>query len=160
MTGAEVLARARSAIGRRTVYALGRGGRDPLAVHPADKRGRCDCSGFAAWACGLDRHQPRSALEHFNGGWLSTSGIVWTARNGGRFFAQIDAPEPGDLVVYGDRKVKGVTKQGHVGIVSAATAGLRVVHCAKPNYVNRGDAILDTDGAFFLARGAIFVRLQ
>lgn len=157
---AAILERARSAIGHGTVYALGRGrgGRDPLTPSPADKLRRCDCSGFAAWACGLDRYQPASWLKQVNGGWLSTNGIISDAMaTPHAFFRRVAVPELGDLVVYGDRKVNGVTRQGHVGIV-AEFPDLRVVHCSSSNYKRTGDAIQETDGAFFLARGAIFAR--
>ncbi len=160
MTPDEIVARARSAIGRPTVYKLGKGGRKPDAPHPADANGQCDCSGAVAWFLGLDRYQPGKV----SGDWLSTSSMVREA-TAGRLFRVVVDPEPGDVVVYGDYVKDGIRRQGHCGIVVAAPAqclpdvwsSIRVVHCSSGNS-KRGDAIQETDAKVFKARG-IFARL-
>lgn len=154
MTAADIVARARSAIGHHTIYALGRGGRHPEAALPGDGANRCDCSGFAAWAVGLDRHQPGSpTLAKFNGGWLSTDGIL---HDSGLFVA-VEVPLPGDLVAYGDHLRDGRKRQGHVGVVVEANGSawdaLRVVHCSLRNWRVTGDAIQETGAAVFQSRG-------
>lgn len=147
----EAVRRARSAIGRRTIYELGRGGRDPLAAHPADELRRLDCSGFVAWALGTRRRVPESI------GWIETSRIVRDATGARLLFAKLEAPELGAVLVYGDRPParRGARpRQGHCGIV-AELAPLRVVHCSVSNFNRTGDAIQETDGAFFFERGGI-----
>lgn len=156
-----LVARARSAIGYGTVYALGEGGYDPDAPLPSTD-GKCDCSGFAAWVCGLDRRQPQSALASFNGGWLSTDGIIWDARNAGEFFELVSAPAPGDLAVYGDYVgADGVHHEGHVGVLSRVApswSGLKMVHCSLGSYRSKGDAIQETSAEFMGKRDTVFVR--
>lgn len=163
MTAADIVARARSAIGHHTIYALGRGGRNPAAALPGDAANRCDCSGFAAWAVGLDRHQPGSLLAKFNGGWLSTDGLLYDAEHGGGWFRLVEVAEPGDLVAYGDHLRDGRKRQGHVGVIVSATGSawdnLRVVHCSPRNWRVTGDAIQETGAAVFQSRGR-FVRFD
>jgi hypothetical protein len=156
------LDRARAAIGRPTIYALGRGGRDPLAQHPADENRRCDCSGFVAWVLGTPRRVPDTI------GWIETSRIVRDATVEGKLFHRLASPVAGDLVGYGDYtdEATGLRRQGHVGIlsvVSADVAGaaswwddLRVIHCSVTNS-RRGDAIAETNARAFRRRG-IFMR--
>lgn len=170
----DIVRRAKSAMGHDTIYALGTGGRKPGAVLPYDTARRCDCSGFAAWTCELDRYQPGNpVLKEINGGWLSTDGIIRLARASGGLFELIEIPDPGDIVVYGDSRKDGMKRQGHVGIVVSVPWGedpthpvfspgiwelIRVVHCSSGNYKRTGDAIQETDAALFGRAKAIFVR--
>ncbi len=151
LTRSQIVERALSAVGQRTRYKLGRGGYDPRTAHPGSE---CDCSGFVAWCLGLPRKN--AAIE-----WIETSRIVNDALGAGKLFVGVDAPEPGDFVVYGD---KG-GKQGHCGIVITAPqecaedwySRAAVVHCSSSNYRKYSDAIQLTDAKVFEGR-AIFAR--
>lgn len=88
-----VALRARSMVGRG-VYRLGRGGRKPLASSPFDAAGEADCSGYAAWAIGLDRYQPGD----IGGDWISTDSIVRDAR-GPRAMFELVGAAPASLTV-------------------------------------------------------------
>lgn len=170
MTGADILARARSAIGHETYYKLAKGGRARFWTTGGwrDEKLRCDCSGFVAWCCGTDRYRPDIPFyKRAAGGWISTTSMVRDAnspRNATGLFTRVDVPMPGDVVVYGD---KGGT-QGHCGIVSDVLDHKRasvwqlisVIHCAPGNYRRTGDAIQETSGAFFGPKGAIFARYE
>ena len=144
MTPAEVVARARHAIGKGIIYKLGAGGKDPARALPATA-GACDCSGFVAWCLGLPRRQPETI------GWIETSRMVRDARGANLLFVEVLEPQPGDVIVYPDRN----GRQGHCGIVSQVDGGLRVIHCASRGL---NDAIRETSAARFLASGAIFAR--
>lgn len=156
MTRAEIVARARSAIGRPTRYVLGRGGRHPEAAHPADDQGRLDCSGYVAWVLGRDRHAP----GQISGDWISTSSIYRDALGPRRLFAPSPTPEPGDLIVYPDYRQGERRRQGHVGVLVEAPpvcdAGwhqlARVIHCSS-SASRRGDAIAETDASPWASRG-------
>jgi hypothetical protein len=164
----QILERARSAIGRPTRYRLGAGGTSPLASHPADGNAECDCTGLSGWTCGHARHLPHHArYQRIMGGWVSTDSILADVRQPlrpgeTRLYEQIDAPEPGDLVVYGSlRDAHGQrVRAGHIGIVSAGSGwgeDLRIIHCSATN--GRGpDAIAETGPGSMRARGAVFVR--
>ncbi len=150
------VARAHSAIGYGTVYALGQGGKRADAPHPGHE---CDCSGFIAWVFGTPRKVPTSI------GWIETSRIAKDATGKRLLFQRVYDPEPGDIVVFGDwTDATGRRRQGHVGILSEVPAekgpfwwdGLRVIHCSSGNSKN-GDAIAQTDAKVFRNR-AIFAR--
>lgn len=160
--------RAFSQVGRPIKYKLGAGGREPLALSPADHDGLCDCSGFVSWCVGLDRYQPRSLLlVKFNGGWISTSAIVFDAlhpRSESGWFTRIERPELGCVVAYPDTGKGKAKKQGHTGIVSAfnfaGPGSLKVIHCSSSNS-RRGPAVQETRGEFFLAhQGVTFARFD
>lgn len=150
------VARARSAIGKGTIYKLGLGGFDPNAAHPGQK---CDCSGFAAWCLRLSR-KPKEERNW----WIETTAIVRDALsddpNG--VFAKIDCPVPGCLVVYPDRKTESRTVQGHVGIVSAVRSqkDFDIVDCSSFSYREHRDAIRERSGVFMPKKGAIFCTLR
>ena len=158
MTRAEILARARSQMGRRVEYLIGHGGSFPnlKSVGP-----RCDCSGFVAWCVGSPRRVPDTI------GWIETSRIVKDTMGDRRLFVPAYHPEPGDLVVYGDWVDRtGKRRQGHVGILSEVPvdqvapdwwARLKVVHCSLGNYRRTKDAIQETDALGFRGR-SIFAR--
>lgn len=131
MTPADLLARARSAVGKGCRYSLGCGGyhpQDPLPARPVWRRPRgkllpvkalwCDCSGFVAWVLGRNR-----AATIVPGMWgLSTDSVYRDAHptKGNHLkFTPIAAPVPGCIAVYGDWKDdKGKSHQGHIAIVA------------------------------------------
>jgi hypothetical protein len=164
MTRADTtLSRCAIARGLQIGYGWGRGGRDPAAGTPADAKGRCDCSGFTAWALELDRLQfvPAAGrkwvrqvdldgdgdLDPAVDLWLGTGGIIGDARGDRRFFEPIARPELGALLVYaaGDGR-----PAGHVGVITGGLPAewdptskacwdrLRVTHCAKAHRWPRG----------------------
>lgn len=144
------VARARSAIGRGTVYRLGRGGFDPRAPHPGPE---CDCSGFAAWTLGMSRRPKLGRLW-----WIETTNIVRDATGRRRVFTQIPGPVPGCLVVYGDRG----GRQGHVGVVTRVSSqfSFDIVDCSSGSWRHGLDAIRERSGRFMVDSGAIFVALR
>lgn len=155
----EVIARALSAVGAHTAYALGAGGRNPRAKRPA-VMGECDCSGYAAWCLGVDRYLPNGAIPHLPGGeWFETSNLYRDARSPFGFVAQVDweMALPGDLLVFPDVG----QKQGHVGVVVEVDAKgpTRVAHCSTSN-AKHGDAIAVTGPEVFVRNRAIVARVQ
>ena len=138
----QTLDRAKSALGLKTVYKLGKGGFDPTKAMTAS----CDCSGFVAWAIGIPRELPPGSNK-----WLATDNYY----SGGKpvkagLFSQvaIDKTKPGDLLVYPD---KG-GNQGHIGIVTQIKSGAPslVIHCSRGNYKKFDDAIQVTGPDVFL----------
>lgn len=162
----DIVRRARSAIGEGR-YKLGKGGRVPRSSSPL-QNGECDCSGFAAWACGVDRYQP----DKINGDedWVETSAIVRDATGPAESFIRMNERRPGYLLVWGDRQVpdrkrpgKTRTAQGHVGVISEVDAHgkvTKVIHCSMGNYRTKGAAIAETDPNVFLTNGAITVKFR
>lgn len=154
ISSSEIVSRARGAIGLGTRYKLGAGGR----LKNTGIGTECDCSGFVAFALGVDRYLA-TWLPHYEGGaWLETTTLERDALSPWGF-VQADAWKnglPGDLVVWGDRG----GRQGHVGVVATADAsGPRtVVHCSSGNFKATGDAIRETGSALFLRNGAIVAR--
>jgi hypothetical protein len=148
------VARALSAKGHAILYELTCGGWHPGDALPT-RDGKCDCSGFVAWCVGLCR---QTGDERFR--WVETTAIVHDALGDELYFSHVrwaDA-QPGDLIVYGDRKsADGSKHQGHVGIVSAvdATGPLKVVHCSKGASLATGDAITETSPDAWRARGIV-----
>lgn len=150
VTPAEVVRRARSMVGHG-VYALGVGGRNPSQPEPF-QNGKCDCSGFVAWALGLDRF----VADRLPGDWIETTRVYNDALTTHRMFVRVTAGRrPGDVIVYGDY----ASHQGHIGIVSEVDPRGRVtkvVHCtAKTDGLG---AIRETDPTVFLRHGAIVAR--
>lgn len=157
LTRDQVVARARSAIGQKTIYGLGKGGRDPHEAHPGKV---CDCSGFAAWCVGVDRYLPNDGIPTSPfGAWFETTALAKDAQSPYGFVAQVAWPEalPGDLLVWGDSP----TGQGHVGVVaSLGIAGPEtVVHCSVGNFKRLGDAISETSPGIFKSHGALVARV-
>lgn len=158
LTGERVVERARSLVGKKTVYRLGAGGRDPRAPTAGVK---CDCSGMAAWALGVDRYLPNGAIPHLPGGdYLETTNIYRDARSPYGFVAEVPWTQarPGDLVAWPDA---GPKRQGHVGVVATVdeTGARTVVHCSAGNYRTRGDAVAETTADIFKAHGAVVARV-
>lgn len=156
MTTQELIDRARSVVGQPCKYKLGEGGRLWHAETPWNPHTLgCDCSGFVAWSLGMDRHTPDTFYKKWNGGWIETSAVVRDAleHDGVGFFDRIEVAEPGAVLVYPDRKVKGKVRQGHIGIViepPTPTFGLfNVVHCSAGNFRRLGNAIAETDDALW-----------
>lgn len=157
MTRKQVVDRARSAIGRPTIYSLGAGGRAPQLRLPDVK---LDCSGFVAWAMGVDRYLPNGAIPHLPGGdWLECSNVYEDAKTPLGFAAEVpwNLVMPGDVLVWPDRG----DKQGHIGIVTLSNelGPIAVIHCSAGNYRNDGDAIQETDATLFKKNGAIAARI-
>lgn len=149
--------RARSAIGRGTRYKLSKGGFHPFDALPT-KDGHCDCSGFVAWAIGMDRWQGRHTKPwSAQIPWIETTAIVQDAKGKQRLFKQIERPVPGCIVVYGDR----IGRQGHVGLVDSVRSAtdFDVIHCSVGND-RSGDAIQRTNGRLFVKAKAIFCVLN
>jgi len=136
-----MLARARSAAGKKTIYELGKGGMKPTAAHPGS---HCDCSGYVSWVLGFSRMTDHPTYKSFNGGWVNTDAIVHDANVATGFFTKLDTPKRGCLIVYPSSKSTGV-KIGHVGIVTEVSGGkaTKVIHCSSGNS-KRGDAIAET----------------
>lgn len=159
----EVVARARSAIGSHTKYALGKGGFSPNSPHPWSAVGECDCSGFVAWCLGISRRADNPWYKRQNGGWVETSAIVRDAQSPYGFFDEVDwtKARPGMVVVYGDTRQGGRTRQGHVGVVSAVDAGgpIQAIHCSMGNH-RRGDAIQETAVAPLWMPGKAIVAIS
>lgn len=144
----ERVAFARSMVGRGR-YALGAGGRDPNAPTPFIA-GRCDCSGFVAWAVGYDRKIGALAFE-----WLNTDTMIIDALSENLFYELVTKEYlPGDVVVYPGIDLNRDGKRdrvGHCGVIvegGALISQCRVVHCQA----RRSPAVIETDGAPFLGR--------
>lgn len=158
LTRDQVLERARKAIGQKTVYVLGQGGRDPRADHPGKN---CDCSGFAAWVMGVDRYLPNAAIPGIAfGDWFETTALWKDARSPYGFVLEVPWAEalPGDLLVWPD----GGGHQGHVGVCGSlgALGPETVIHCSMGNYRTHGDAIQETGALMFFHRHALVARVR
>jgi cell wall-associated NlpC family hydrolase len=164
MTRDQVVARARSAIGKGIVYELGSGGRDPWAPMPSGAGLACDCSGFAAWALGVDRYLRNDELPDApDYEWFETSNIVRDSREPGGIVSEVFWQDalPGDMLVWGDsRGSDGRKHQGHVGIVASLgpTGPETVVHCSMGNWKKFGEAVRETEVTLFLNNHAVVAR--
>jgi hypothetical protein len=133
----------------------------PHDPHPWNSALSCDCSGFAAWVLGVSRQTDNPWYKKQNGGWLETSAMVRDCETPYGIFAMVTLTQArvGDLLVYGDRVSKaGKPVQGHVGICTQAgpKGPEMVAHCSSGNYRKTGDAIRETDAAWwYLANGVI-----
>lgn len=153
MTRSRVVARAKSAIGRPTRYKLGAGGRAPSLKLPDIE---LDCSGFVAWALGVDRYLPNGSIPYIdNGAWFECTNVFKDALSPYGFVAHVDLRQAvaGDLLVWPDRG----SVQGHIGIITSIDSkqGMLVTHCSSGNFKKYGDAIQETDAKIFLDHGAI-----
>jgi hypothetical protein len=163
VTGAELIARARSVVAKGCFYGLGSGGMRPNDPHPWDSAHKCDCSGFAAWALGVSRQTDDPWYRAQNGGWLETSAIVRDCETPYGHFAIVPKKQarPGDLLVYGDRTdAQGVTRQGHVGICAEVNeeGPTKVIHCSRGNERKTGDAIQETGVTWWALADGIVAR--
>jgi cell wall-associated NlpC family hydrolase len=143
MTPADLIARARSAAGRKTKYLLGGGGARPTTPTPGVT---CDCSGFVCWALGLARKTDNPLYVRLNGGWVNTDAMVADAFTEVGMFYLLEQPQVGAVIVYPSAKSGGGPRVGHCGIITEAPAGFatKVIHCSSGNFRNFGDAIAET----------------
>ena len=155
-----ILERAQGACQKPIVYKLGKGGFTPAAQSPGEAASQCDCSGFVAWCIGQSRQTSNPFYKALNGGWIETTAMVADALAVGGIFTKTDNPVPGDVIVWGDRKVNGKTVQGHVGIIAQVADGkaTKVIHCSSGNFKKFGKAIQETDAALFYRNNAICAR--
>ncbi|HEX6100484.1 MAG TPA: hypothetical protein VF432_29485 [Thermoanaerobaculia bacterium] len=156
----EVLDRARSQIGRGIRYKLGKGTFRASRHSCADANNQSDCSAFLCWALGLDKvgnypwlatpGKPRDP----DGEWYGTDNIVNDALNANvGHFTRIATPLVGSIVVFPTRWKNGkASPPGHCGIITELKANgeaKRVIHCSSSNFKTTGDAVQETDTAFF-----------
>lgn len=141
-SASQTLTRARSCLGRNTVYHLGGSDNDPAASFPH----QCDCSGFVDWSMGTWRQLPPRSDK-----WLYTDSI-WEGGGevGPGLFSETTASnaEPGDFYVYPSPAPHHV---GHIGIIVAVEGGKpsQIIHCASSNYQNFLDAVRITAPTVF-----------
>ena len=122
---ANVLTRARSAIGHGIDYKLGEGGVDPNAALPTSNH-ECDCSGFVAWALGTTRN-PKPGREWY----IQTDNIWHDAMGPQSVFVRVEEPIPGDVIVY--PKIGSPDGYGHTGIWAGPGKFDVVDCCASKN---------------------------
>jgi len=154
------------------LYGLGRGGRHPKDDQPYDKKDRVDCSGFVSWVLGFDRLQVFAGVfgapEEW---WWSTDGIWQDATpddfRGPRWFRKVVKTEPvlpGDVLVYPDYVLNGVTKQGHTGVIVEVLPGfkrgkagwhehLRVAHATPSHRLKYGNVVAVTNAKAWAKKG-------
>lgn len=139
-------------------YGLGQGGFDPGAEDPYSDGGLCDCSGFYAWVIGLSR-RPKPSRPF----WIESTAVYQDAMGPQKAFIQLSVPIPGCGIVYPDRKVLGVHREGHMAIVVSAVPDrpeFRTIDCRPSNVRRTGRAIAVGSGNWMLNRRAIFVTLK
>jgi hypothetical protein len=154
--------RARSACYRGIKYKLGNGGFDPHDVLPT-RNGYCDCTGDISWVLEIDRYQGDKGKPWSKAmPWIETTAIYNDATGPQRLFKQIPAPVPGCMVVYGDYKVLGVRRPGHIALVSQVKGNVwTCIDCSASRNGKTVEAIREWDRqAMFEARKAIFVILK
>lgn len=118
---ADILSRAWYWVTQNAKYVLGAGGRSPDAPTPFTTKGAdvgSDCVGWALWALGIDRYQPK--LFTYYDGWMNTDSIIADAKTkvGGGLWQLLSKPEAGCLVVFPSLYKDGrMIRMGHVGLV-------------------------------------------
>lgn len=155
-----ILDRARQACAIPTKYVLGKGGMKPTREVPGNSEGQCDCSGFVSWCLGISRQTTNPFYRQLNGGWIETTAVAADALKPGGVFVKVEQPAPGDIIVWGDRRVNGRHTQGHIGVISAVEDGraTRVIHCSSGNFRRTGQAVQETSADVFHRNGAICAR--
>jgi cell wall-associated NlpC family hydrolase len=152
-----VVARALSALGCKTIYESP-GSSPPLAAQSWPEAGaRIDCSGFVAWCFRMPRKIDHPLYVKFNNGWFETSALHHDGLKKTGLFVKINKASPGCLVVYPDKVINGNLKQGHVGVVLKASGngidGIdEVIHCSVSSYKKHKDAIKITGPEIWRAR--------
>lgn len=150
--------RALKAVGKGIRYRLGHGGTNPTLDLPT-KTGYCDCSGFIAWVLVLNR-APKTERPF----WIETTNIVRDATGKRLAFVKLPRAEPGCLVVYGDRKVLGVHREGHVALVTEVNSAGRptsMIDCSSSQGGKTKESIREWDrSSLFLGQNAIYVTLK
>jgi hypothetical protein len=164
LTEQELLDRARSQLGRGTVYRYGGGKIIPEGTDCRDELGGCDCSAFACWVFRMRKWQADELywLKELNDGWYSTDGIWMDAmgNDSGSFgpaytgnFFRCRLPIVGCAVVYPSAAVskKKGPRIGHVGIITKVRSrnDYSIIHCSSSNFKRTGDAIQETSGRLF-----------
>lgn len=149
------LRRARTAVGRGIKYRLGHGGMDPFDSLPS-RTGYCDCSGFAAWTAGISR-RPKPNRPW----WIETTNIFNDATGKRRTYVRLDEIEKGCWLVFPDKRVAGVTRQGHIVLVTGVSNGkVTGIDCSAGNLGRFKESIRERDVTWMLKRGAIPVALK
>lgn len=104
------------------------GGVDPTAPDPGARWSKpgsafvnrtADCMAGVAWVGGFDRYQPQRGI-HIWGGRFNCDSMLIEATSSARCFEQLDAPEPGCIVVYGSEDYDhdgDRDRVGHTGTV-------------------------------------------
>jgi hypothetical protein len=161
VTGADIVARARTQIGLGTRYALGWGDHngtspdfdDRAGVEGIDKdpddtdcrqAGACDCSAFVCWCLRMKKHQPDLGwLRRLNGGWFATDGIWWDA-----------VKQRGDGLF---RLIRG----GEVPVIGAVVVfpSSRIAKLGAPNVWRPGDPEIGHVGVISQVEGGAAVRV-
>lgn len=141
--------RAIAATGFGVTYKLGKGG-----FNPADKTpgAQCDCSGFLSWVAGISRFQGdknKPWSKHLE--WIETSAMVEDARGAQRLFKIIDKPVPGCFIAYRDRRVLGIPRQGHCGLVVGSESDPLCVDCSTGRFKRAVGKV--RRASFWLGRG-------
>jgi len=168
-----IVARATNQVGNGSIHyhlEYPNGGTDPNAYGPADEDTHgCDCIGYACWAAGFDRFQPKKFQMY--GGYINTDSMIEEAtaksyrgddrwqHDGGKWFTVLDKPEEGCFIVaHTYRKLLSPWRTiGHIGVVCDASewatkglAGITVAHCSPGNVNRPGNvshsAVWKTDG--------------
>jgi hypothetical protein len=136
----DAIDRARTALGKKTEYKLGKGGYKPDLKTPAPA-GKCDCTGFLAWAFGISRELDNPYYKQLNGGWFETSAIYKDIQSPYGIFSQLDKPQVGAVAVYGDSG----GHEGHIGLITEVKNGKvqKVIHCSCSAWKDDGDAIAE-----------------
>jgi len=154
MKAEAVVNRALSATNRGTQYGLGDGGMRPEDPMPSS-HGKCDCSGFVAWALGMSRKTTEAFYVKYIGGWIETTAVAKDIASSAGIFEKLTTPVPGCVVVYGDHKDHtGKHREGHIAIVTEVNGqegvdGIeKIVHCSMGND-RTGDAIQETAPTVF-----------
>jgi murein DD-endopeptidase MepM/ murein hydrolase activator NlpD len=153
VTASALVARARTAVGKKIRYKLGEGGMNPKAKLPTANN-LCDCSGFVCWVLGLSRKSDIPFYKKY-GGWIYTDSMVADVRSDAGIFEKLNVPEVGCIVVYG-----AGAAIGHVGLVSEVTNGKmkKVIHCSSGNDSKFSDSIQETAPAVFDRADALWGR--
>lgn len=133
-------------------YGLGEGGFDPKDWCP---KLLCDCSGWVSAKLGMSRNQSDKKKPWSEKiPWIETTAIYNDAKGAQLLFVPVVLPVPGCLIVYPDRKILGVRRQGHVGLVISQSLAM---DCAS----GRGARAIQTrPNKFWLDRGGIVVCLK
>lgn len=138
MTREDLVAKAMSAVGQKTIYDLNAG-----TVGAA-----CSCSRFVAWAFSLPVKLDVPLYKRWNGGWFESTAVYRDIESPFGFFGEVawEKARPGDVLVWPDY----AHKQGHMGIIIGVASGpVEVVHCSLGNWRRTGDAIQVTGPEVF-----------
>jgi len=126
-------------------YQMGSGAVHASAATPWGADNRQDCSAFACWSSGIDKHGPASPA------WQNTDAIWTAAHLDSGQWQMLDAPVRGCLLVYAGHSDAHGRHPGHVGVCVNATETIDSSSTGKG--IGRGVHSV----SFFLARGAICI---